>query len=47
MVIHGNLDGAMAGTNSPVAQTNSSPTTNSAATDTNLPPGKLDLLHHN
>ena len=47
MVIHGNLDGAMAGTNSPVAQTNSSPTTNSAATETNLPPGKLDLLHHN
>jgi lipopolysaccharide transport protein LptA len=47
MVIHGNLNGAMAGTNSPVAQTNSALTTNSVPTDTNFPPGKLDLIHNN
>jgi len=44
IVFRQNLNGAMAGTNSPEAQTNSPPTTNSAATDTNFPPGKLDLV---
>jgi lipopolysaccharide export system protein LptA len=47
MVFHQNLTGAMAGTNSPVVETNSPPPTNgSAATDTNFPPGKLDLIHN-
>jgi lipopolysaccharide transport protein LptA len=47
MVFRQNLNGAMAGTNSPIVQTNSPPTTSSVAIDTNFPPGKLDLIHNN
>jgi lipopolysaccharide transport protein LptA len=47
IVFRQNLNGAMAGTNSPVTQTNSPPTTNSVTTDTNFPPEKPDLIHHN
>jgi len=44
MVFHQDLTGATTGTNSPVVETNSPPPpTNSVATDTNFPPGKLDL----
>jgi lipopolysaccharide transport protein LptA len=44
MVFHQNLTGATAGTNATVVETNLPPATPRSASNTNFPPGKLDLV---